>query len=170
LTTLYKVKAYQLVLRSRLDGLANSRLHVSDNVVVLGPDGLVELTVSGESTEGGGSDKDIRQGDTVTDQVGLVLEVLVQEIELLLNLGEDRGEGLATKMPAIRSAQNVDKNQRRHTHGLGVSQTSSNHSHQVALGNGDLLVGESGPLGDPGSGSLVVGEEVSRGSGQSSYA
>jgi hypothetical protein len=70
---------------------------VSDNVVVLGPDGLVELTASGEGTESGGSDKDIGQGDSITDQVGLVLEILVQELELLLNLGEDRGEGLKAR-------------------------------------------------------------------------
>ena len=78
------------------DNSSDLRLHVSDDVVVLGPDGLVELTVSGKSTESGGSDKDIGQGNSVTDQVGLVLEVLVQELELLLDLGENRGEGLKT--------------------------------------------------------------------------
>jgi len=55
---------------------------VSDNVVVLRSDSLVELTASGERTESGGSDEDVGQGNSVTDQVGLALEVLVQELEL----------------------------------------------------------------------------------------
>jgi hypothetical protein len=56
------------------------------------------------------------------------------------------------------------------THRLGVSKTSSNHAQQDAVGNGDLLVGESGPLGDPGSGGKVLRDELARGSGSGSYA
>ena len=55
------------------------------------------------------------------------------------------------------------------TNGLGVSETSGNHAQQDTVGNGDILVGESSPLGDPGSGREVLGDELARGSGSSSY-
>jgi len=56
------------------------------------------------------------------------------------------------------------------THGLGVSETSGDHGLQEAVGNGDLLVGEGGPFGDPGTSSKVLGDEVTVGSGGGSYA
>jgi hypothetical protein len=117
------------------------RLEESDNVGDLGPDGSVGVTLSGESTEKSTGNGDISESDTVTDQVSLVLEVLVQDSQSGLELLGERGVGR-----------------------LGVSEVTSNHAGHGTVVGGDLRVGEGGPLSDLSSNGLVGGQELSLGS------
>lgn len=67
-----------------------SRLHVSGDVAVLGPGGLVDVTLAGERAKDDRGDENVGQGHPVTDEEGRVLEDLVQGVQSLLQLGKDR--------------------------------------------------------------------------------